>query len=66
DKHRYAIYRFKYTGTYFKKTNLGETKYRYSSLDTDDAFKNVLISIKQKEQILNSVSVNEYANSYGR
>ena len=59
--HRYTITKYLYTNTSYDKKEIGQTKFKYSSLDEDKPISQILSDIKTKEPILlKSINLSEY------
>ncbi len=60
-KHRYKVYTFKQNGNNYIKTKLGETKFKYSSWDDGESFKEILNEIRKREpELLTGVKIESY------
>ena len=59
--HRYVITKYTYRENYFDKKIIGQTKFKYSSLDEDKPIGQILIDIKAKEPLLlKGINLNDY------
>ena len=59
--HRYAITKYIYSNNSFDKKEIGQTKFKYSSLDEDKPISQILLEIKNKEPILlKGIILSEY------
>lgn len=62
--HRYEIKKFNFKDGIFLETKIGKTKLKYSSLDTADPFKEIIIAIKTKEpSLLESFNPSDFISS---
>jgi hypothetical protein len=59
--HRYKIIKYKYNNDFFEEIEIGETKFKYSSLDDDKSVKQIMVEIKAKEPLLlQSIKISDY------
>ena len=59
--HRYTITKYAYRDNSFDKKVIGQTKFKYSSLDDDKPIAQILIDIKTKEPLLlKGINLNDY------
>jgi hypothetical protein len=61
ENHRYAITKYTYNGKIFDKKLIGETKFKYSSLDDNKPISEILSDIKIKEPLLfKGINITDY------